>query len=118
MSRSLLVAFSTLVFSCTPGTTSANENTKGVPNPLSLMRQKGCGSCHYIPALHSANGRVGPGLSHYQKRAYIAGVMPNTRENLTRWLVNPQAVSPQTAMPDTQLNQLQAEQIAAFLLQE
>ena len=49
------------------------------------------------------------------KRAVIAGVLPNTPENLVRWLRAPQEVSPHNAMPDLGLTERDARDIAAFL---
>ncbi len=83
---------------------------------VSLIKNVGCGSCHHIPGIDSANGRVGPSLSNYQKRIYIAGVLPNTFNNLVEWLLDPQKITPGTAMPDSGLNKEQAEIIASYLL--
>jgi cytochrome c1 len=41
--------------------------------------------------------------------------LPNTPDNLVRWLRDPQAVSPQTIMPDLGLGEPQARDIAAYL---
>jgi len=99
-------------------TTTATGVSADKQEVLSLIREKGCGSCHQIPAMSSANGRVGPSLAHYSKRAYIAGVMPNTKENLIAWLLNPKAVTADTAMPNSQLTIAQAKQITTFLLRD
>jgi cytochrome c1 len=45
----------------------------------------------------------------------IAGELPNTPENLVRWLRNPPGVEPGTAMPNLGLSQTQAQDIAAYL---
>lgn len=75
----------------------------------------GCGSCHAIPGIDSANGRVGPPLHNLARRAYLAGVLPNNFTNLVRWIQHPRDISPGTAMPDTGLDQRTAEDIAAYL---
>ena len=48
----------------------------------------------------------------------IAGVLPNTPENLVHWLRSPQAVVPGNAMPDVGLSDAQARDIAAYLYAE
>jgi cytochrome c1 len=50
------------------------------------------------------------------KRKYIAGVLPNSFENMVRWLREPQSVDSQTAMPDTGLTDADARDIAAYLV--
>jgi len=75
----------------------------------------GCGSCHTIPGIRDARGMVGPPLLSFSRRTMIAGELPNTQENLVRWVKNPSAVEPGTAMPDLGLNDGQAYDIAAYL---
>lgn len=79
------------------------------------MRAYGCGSCHVIPGVAGANGRVGPPLERIGRRAYIAGVLPNTRENMVRWIRMPEAVDPRTAMPNMGVTKDDARIIADYL---
>jgi len=80
-----------------------------------LLRQYACGSCHRIPGVAAAGGNFGPPLDGFAHHVYIAGVLPNTPDNLVRWIVEPQAVEPGTAMPDLQVSEAQARDIAAYL---
>lgn len=80
-----------------------------------LIETYGCGSCHTIPGIYTARGVVGPPLFFFGRRTMIAGELPNTPDNLVRWLTNPQAVEPATAMPNLGLSQEQAQDIAAYL---
>jgi len=80
-----------------------------------LIVSYGCGSCHTIPGIYTARGLVGPPLYFFGRRTMIAGELPNTPENLTRWLLNPRAVEPATAMPALGLSTDQAHDIAAYL---
>ncbi len=80
-----------------------------------LLRQYGCGGCHAIPGVPGAAGRVGPPLQGLRERVYIAGVLPNTAENLVAWLQDPRRFSPRTAMPATGITPPQARDVAAFL---
>lgn len=48
-------------------------------------------------------------------RAYIAGVLPNTPDDMIRWLQDPQGVNPRTAMPDVGASEIDARDMTAFL---
>ncbi|MGR3435924.1 MAG: c-type cytochrome [Shimia sp.] len=80
-----------------------------------IMRAHGCGSCHEIPGLARAHGSVGPDLTRFADRAYIAGILPNEPGQLVRWLIDPTIYAPDTAMPDLDLTEAEAEDIAAYL---
>lgn len=75
----------------------------------------GCGSCHVIPGVGGANGLLGPPLSKFAHRAFIAGEVPNTSDFLVRWITVPQAIEPGTAMPNLGVSEAQARDIAAYL---
>ena len=45
----------------------------------------------------------------------IAGMLPNTPDNLVLWLQRPQSVVPGNGMPDMGLSPRQAHDIAAYL---
>jgi cytochrome c2 len=75
----------------------------------------GCGACHTIPGVRGAHGMVGPPLVSWSERTYIAGQLPNTPENLVRWLRDPRAVEPGTAMPNVGLDDRRARDVAAYL---
>jgi cytochrome c len=80
-----------------------------------VIRETGCGSCHTIPGIRGANGLVGPPLTSFGRRTFIAGELPNTPENLVKWVKNPVAVEPKTAMPVLGLTDGQAHAVAAYL---
>lgn len=80
-----------------------------------LAEKVGCGSCHRIPGISSANGEVGPPLENLADRAYLAGILPNDFDNLTAWLAEPQSFAPDSAMPNMGLSEEQAQDIAAYL---
>lgn len=81
----------------------------------SVMKAFGCGSCHMIPGVRGANGRIGPNLAGLDDRWSIAGRLPNTPANLVRWIMHPQEVDPGTLMPDLGVPTQQARDIAAYL---
>jgi len=80
-----------------------------------LVGRFSCGACHEIAGVEGAIGQVGPPLSTFGERTMIAGVLPNTPENLVRWLRHPQSVVPGNAMPDVGLTDAQARDVAAWL---
>lgn len=80
-----------------------------------LIGHYGCGSCHMIPGIDGADGLVGPPLIHWGRRAYIAGVLPNSPDNLAFWIQHPQKVIPGVDMPEMGIKQREAQAIAAYL---
>jgi cytochrome c1 len=58
---------------------------------------------------------VGPPLTQFAMRAYIAGEVPNTERALIRWIMTPQSIEPGTAMPNLGVKEAQARDIAAYL---
>lgn len=120
--RSLLaaVAFLSLISAtaCTGGRTvfAYQVVTQGsAQHGKDLIVHYGCGSCHAIPGIRDARGLVGPPLILMGRRTYIAGELPNSPENLEKWLLDPKAVEPGTAMPNLGLSEQDARDIAAYL---
>jgi putative membrane protein len=79
------------------------------------MRAYGCTACHAVPSMIGDNPSVGPSLEGFGGRAYIAGVLPNTPENLLRWIQDPPAVDSLTAMPNLGVTSAEAIDIAEYL---
>src|SRR4051794_38015764 len=86
---------------------ACSGQVNGVPEPRDisadqiaagrqLIARYGCGSCHAIPGVPGADAMAGPPLSRFYQRSYIAGRLPNTEDNLIRWIQNPQQVEPGT----------------------
>jgi cytochrome c len=82
---------------------------------VQVIQQFGCGACHTIPGVTGANGLVAPPLLWWSRRTFIAGELPNTPENLVRWIRSPESVEPKTAMPALGLTDQQARDAAAYL---
>lgn len=107
-----------LLVACTaPGRPAPPPEFAGgdVERGRSLIESFGCGSCHTIPGVRGADATVGPPLNDFGERAFIAGQLANTPQNLVRWVMDPQTVEPGTAMPDLGVNAEQARHIAAYL---
>ena len=80
-----------------------------------LLRQFGCGACHRISGVADAQGNVGPPLDGMRRRVYLGGVLPNSPENMARWIRAPKAFDPQTAMPDLGVSEAHARDMVAYL---
>lgn len=81
-----------------------------------LLRQYACHSCHRIEGVVGPHAHVGPEIIDWRSRKYIAGVIPNTFDNLTRWIIEPDALKPGTLMPDMGVPPAHAREMARFLL--
>lgn len=82
---------------------------------VAAISRYGCGSCHTIPGVSAAFGRVGPPLAGIGNRFYVAGVLPNTPANMVRWIENPPAVDEHTVMPNLGVTHQDAIDIAGYL---
>jgi cytochrome c2 len=80
-----------------------------------LVDTEACGSCHILPGHATGWGEVGPPLTGFAGRTVIAGMLPNTPDNLVLWLQRPQSVVPGNGMPDMDLSPREAHDIAAYL---
>lgn len=81
-----------------------------------LLAQYQCGTCHRIPGVEAADGRLAADLARYGSRSYISGRIPLSAAALERWVVEPQALVPATAMPSMGVSAADARHIAAYLL--
>jgi len=79
------------------------------------MTKYGCGSCHIIPGIEGAVGRVGNPLLGFGDRSDIAGVAGNTPDNLIKWIQRPQDLNPASKMPYLGVTEKDARDIAAYL---
>lgn len=75
----------------------------------------GCGACHTIAGVGPAHGEVGPPLTGIARRSLIAGALPNTPENMMRWIEDPPSIEPNTAMPNLGVTPQSARDITAYL---
>lgn len=86
-----------------------------VENGRLLLRQFGCGACHEIPGVAAAQGRVGPPLAGIARRAYIAGVLPNSPANLAAFIRDPRIADPRIAMPAPGIGDEHLRDMVAYL---
>jgi cytochrome c2 len=80
-----------------------------------LLRQFACGSCHAIPGVAAAHGKVGPPLEGVASRVYLAGTLPNTPEQMAAFIRAPHKADPKTAMPDLGVTEAHARDMVAYL---
>jgi cytochrome c len=99
-----------------PRTASPALSSGGSPSAgREAIVASGCGSCHRIPGVPNANALVGPPLDSWSRRSFIAGMLPNSQQNLTSWIQDPQAIRPGSAMPTLELTDQQVADIVAYL---
>jgi cytochrome c len=95
---------------------TARQMTSGDPSRgREAIRAYGCGACHTVPGVRGATGRIGPGLGDLGERTMLAGQLPNSPQNLERWICFPQAIEKGTAMPDMYVTERDARDMAAYL---
>ncbi|MGE5257612.1 MAG: cytochrome c oxidase subunit II [Hyphomicrobiales bacterium] len=87
----------------------------GAAKGARVFSEKNCVNCHSIAGLMT-RGRVAPDLTHVGSRTTLAaGTLPNTPENLAKWLKNPQSVKKGVLMPDIGLNTDQIKYLTTYL---
>lgn len=96
----------------TPKGTLAENNAE---NGRALFISKACSGCHTLQGIPEAQGKVGPELTHQASNPMIAGVLPNTEENLKKFLKNPSAVKPGALMPNQGLTDSEIDALVTFL---
>jgi putative membrane protein len=82
---------------------------------VDAIARHGCDTCHTIPGVRSARGKVGPPLAGVASRVYLAGHLPNTPENMQQWIQHPHRHDPLTVMPETGITLQEARDVAAYL---
>jgi cytochrome c oxidase subunit 2 len=74
-----------------------------------------CPLCHNIQGTN-ASGKTGPDLTHIgSRRSLAAATLPNRRDTLAQWILDPQHVKPGAYMPPTVLQRGELEPLLAYL---
>ena len=74
-----------------------------------------CLNCHTVAGT-AANGRFGPDLTHLMSRNTIAsGAAENTRDNLRRWIEDPDAIKPGSLMPAMKVADADLDALVAYM---
>jgi cytochrome c oxidase subunit 2 len=75
-----------------------------------------CLNCHAVAGT-AASGRFGPDLTHLMSRRTIAsGAAENTRENLRRWIEDPDSIKPGSLMPAMKVADADLDALVAYMV--
>lgn len=82
--------------------------------PAVATFKSNCMACH---AIDGQGGPIAPNLATVGDREKIAGILSNNRQNIIRWVTNPQDVKPGAKMPafGGKLNEQQIASLADYL---
>jgi cytochrome c2 len=112
----LLVLFSSCTSAHERALVEAKSSVGGDPERGAFLIQRyGCGGCHLIPGVAGAGGKAAPSLEHLAGRTYISGSLPNTPQNVMRWIKSPHSILPGTKMPELGISDTDARDIATYL---
>jgi cytochrome c oxidase subunit 2 len=79
-----------------------------------VFQELTCVNCHAIEGV-AAKSNAGPDLTHLASRRSLgSGIVPNTPDNLRRWLTDPQSVKPGVLMPNFKLTPEQLDSLLAY----
>jgi cytochrome c oxidase subunit 2 len=100
-----------------------NEKKNAVDHPAvragrDVFESQSCVSCHRIRGTPARlrPGTYAPDLTHLMSRKTLAaGTIPNTAEDLRRWVADPQKVKPGCLMPAFGLSDKQLDDVVAYL---
>lgn len=82
---------------------------------LKVFTTSSCTTCHTIRGT-SANGKVGPDLTHVASRSRLAaGVIPNDFGNMAGWVANSQTIKPGNKMPPQSLSPDDLRSVVTYL---
>jgi cytochrome c oxidase subunit 2 len=77
---------------------------------------KGCIGCHSLNSVGAPKGMIGPNLGGIGVRKMIAGGwLPNTDENLHRWIKTPQLVKTGVLMQVPEMTDAEVDALVAYL---
>lgn len=94
---------------------AASPSGRDAQRGARFFQSRTCANCHAVNGT-PARATLGPDLTHLAGRTTLAsGVMPNTPENLFRWLKNPQAIKPGCLMPNLHLSDDRVRELVAYL---
>lgn len=117
--RCALLASTLMLGACGERGVAPTAGLNGNPERGRLaLTQYACQSCHRIPGITGSDVHVGPPLDGLAGRTHIARSLPNTPENLVRWIRDPRQVDPATAMPMMGVSQADAVDMSAYLLKK
>jgi len=91
------------------------NSSEAVVEGRKIFEHTACINCHTVVGT-AANGRFGPDLTHLMSRETIgAGLVPNTPENLRRWIQDPAAIKPGSLMPAMGMSDRELDAVTAYM---
>jgi cytochrome c oxidase subunit II len=99
------------------------QQLASAPAPSDALKARGqqlfvstaCSLCHAIAGTE-ASATTGPDLTHVgSRRSLAAGTLPNSPDNLRRWIENPQRIKPGNHMPTAPLSPADLDALTAYL---
>jgi cytochrome c oxidase subunit 2 len=82
----------------------------------SAFLSQSCVNCHRVRGT-PARGDYAPDLTHLKSRQTLAsGMLPNTPDNLRRWVADPQKIKPGCLMPAFGLTERERDDMVRYLL--
>ncbi len=82
---------------------------------MRLFQEKTCASCHSISGTN-AKSHIGPDLTHVSERkTLLSGMLPNSPQNLYRWLQDPQKIKQGAHMPNFMLSKNELSALVKYL---
>jgi cytochrome c oxidase subunit 2 len=92
------------------------RNDSAVSQGRTRCMEMACANCHTIRGTR-ASGKFGPDLTHLISRKTLASsVIENNRDNLTRWIGDPQQVKAGCRMPNMRLSDTDTKSLVDYLL--
>jgi cytochrome c oxidase subunit 2 len=99
-----------------PAPASATNDTLAAQG-AALFANLTCVNCHAVRGTPYDTARVGPDLTHVATRPTLAAErLPNTPENLRRWMQAPDVMKPGSYMPNLHLSEHDLDRLVAYLL--
>ena len=93
-----------------------DTDPEAVKNGRKVFLGQSCVSCHRVAGT-SAQGRYAPDLTHLMSRkTLVTGLVPNTPEDLRRWIADPQKIKPGCLMPAFGLSDRDRDLIVDYLV--
>jgi cytochrome c oxidase subunit 2 len=93
-----------------------DTDSEAVKNGRRVFLGQSCVNCHRVAGTR-AEGAHAPDLTHLMSRQTLAaGMIPNTPENLRRWIADPQKVKPGCLMPAFGLSDSDRDAIVEYLV--
>jgi cytochrome c oxidase subunit 2 len=98
------------------GRAAAEPASAGARTGRDVFMRSSCFGCHTIRGT-PARATLGPDLTHLASRETIgAATLPLTRDNLARFILDPQAVKPGAMMPPTGFSSSEIEALLDYLM--